>query len=122
MAAAAHHTLIVFVMAGTEDEAAQIARALVGERLAACVNISGPIHSIYHWRGAVEEAREHWLIIKTRKELYSMVERRVRELHSYEVPEIIAVVPSAGSAAYLQWILDATAPASAQRQGASRQS
>lgn len=122
MAAQARNTAIVFVMAGTEDEAARIAQALVGERLAACANIVGPVRSIYRWRGAVEDAREYWIMIKTRKELYSMVERRVRELHSYEVPEIIALVPSAGSAPYLEWILDSTSRATAPRRRAARRS
>lgn len=122
MAANARTTAIVLVMAGSADEAAQIARTLVTERLAACANIIGPVRSIYRWRGAVEEAREHWLVIKTRKELYSMVERKVRELHSYEVPEILALAPSAGSAAYLEWIFASTRGAAAPRRRAARQS
>jgi len=121
MAVNARNTALVFVMAGTEDEAARIAQALVTEQLAACANIIGPVRSIYRWRGAVEEAREHWIVIKTRKELYSMVERRVRELHSYEVPEILALTPSAGSAAYLEWILASTIAATTPRRRAARQ-
>ncbi len=85
-------------------------------------NIIAPVRSIYRWRGAIEEAREHWIVIKTRKELYSMVERRVRELHSYEVPEILALTPSAGSTAYLEWILASTSGATAPRRRAARPS
>jgi periplasmic divalent cation tolerance protein len=122
MAANARKTAIVFVMAGSEDEAARIARALVAEQLAACANIIAPVRSIYRWRGAIEEAREHWIVIKTRKELYPMVERRVRELHSYEVPEILAIAPVAGAATYLEWILDSTIGATTPRRRAARPS
>src|SRR6266478_7981801 len=78
-------------ISGSEDEAASIARTLVDERLAACVNIIGPARSIYRWRGAVEDAREYLLLLKTSARLYTKVERRVRELHSYEVPEVVAL-------------------------------
>jgi periplasmic divalent cation tolerance protein len=115
MTAKAGNTLIIFVMAGKKKEAEAIARTLVSEQLAACANIVGPVHSIYRWRGAVEEAREHWIMIKTRKTLYPSVERRVRELHDYDVPEILAVTPFAGSAAYLEWIADSTTAANPSR-------
>jgi periplasmic divalent cation tolerance protein len=121
MTANARNTLVVFVMAGKKAEAQTIARTLVSERLAACANIVEPVHSIYRWRGAVEEAREHWIMIKTRKTLYRTVERRVRELHSYDVPEILALAPAAGSAAYLDWILDSTITAQPSRRRAARQ-
>jgi periplasmic divalent cation tolerance protein len=100
---------LVLVMAGSEDEAATIARTLVDERLAACVNIIGPVRSIYRWRGAVEHAREHLLLIKTRARLYTKVERRVRELHSYEVPEVVALPFASGSHPYLEWLFESTA-------------
>jgi periplasmic divalent cation tolerance protein len=122
MNANARHTAVVFVMAGSANEAEQIARVLVNEQLAACANIIAPVHSIYRWHGAVEEAREHWIIIKTRKQLYPAVERRVRELHSYEVPEILAIAPSAGSTAYLAWILDSTIAARPTRRHIARPS
>jgi periplasmic divalent cation tolerance protein len=95
---------IIFVMAGDADEATKIARSLVSERLAACVNIVGPVRSIYRWRGAIEEAAEHLLVIKTRASLYAALERRVVELHSYEVPEVIALRIARGSKAYLEWL------------------
>jgi len=100
---------LVLLMAGSEDEAASIARTLVDERLAACVNIIGPARSIYRWRGAVEDVREYLLLIKTRARLYSRVERRVRELHSYEVPEVVALPFASGSNPYLEWLFESTA-------------
>jgi periplasmic divalent cation tolerance protein len=115
MAAKRGRPIVIFVMAGTETEAGHIAQALVTERLAACANIVGPVRSIYRWRGAIEEAREYWMVVKTRRELYSMVERKVRELHSYEVPEILALEPVAGSSAYLDWIVESTAGAAPRR-------
>jgi periplasmic divalent cation tolerance protein len=101
---------IVFVMAANEDESGRIAHALVEERLAACVNIVCPVRSIYRWRGAIEDASEYMLVIKTRVRNFSKLERRVRELHSYEVPEIVAIPLAAGSKPYLAWLAESTAP------------
>jgi periplasmic divalent cation tolerance protein len=95
-------------MAGNEDEAARIGHALVEERLAACVNILGPARSIYRWRDKIEDEREYLLVIKTRAGLYSKVERRVHELHSYEVPEVVALPMATASTPYLKWLLDST--------------
>jgi periplasmic divalent cation tolerance protein len=100
---------IVLVTAGDEQQAQSIARRLVDERLAACVNIVGPIRSVYRWRDAVADDPEFLLLIKTRASLLSRLERRVIELHSYEVPEVLALAPSGGSAAYLGWLFEATA-------------
>jgi periplasmic divalent cation tolerance protein len=108
MASGATNSRIVFVMAADAEQAVSIARTLVEESLAACVNIVGPVRSIYKWRGAIEDQSEHMLVIKTRAALFGKVERRVRELHSYEVPEIIALPISAGSAPYLAWIGEST--------------
>jgi periplasmic divalent cation tolerance protein len=96
-------------MAGSEEEAAKIARALVEERLAACANIIGPVRSIYRWRGAIEDEREYLIMVKTRARLYPVLERRVKELHSYEVPEIVAIALAAGSRRYVEWIFESTA-------------
>ena len=85
-----------------------IARRLVDERLAACVNIVGPMRSVYRWRDAIEEDTEFLLLIKTRAPLVARVERRVIELHSYEVPEVLAIVPAEGSAGYLAWLMEST--------------
>jgi periplasmic divalent cation tolerance protein len=101
--------VVVLVTAGTADEAGRLARALVEERLAACVNVVGPIRSIYRWQGAVEEADEHLLVVKARAAGFAALEARVRTLHSYDVPEVIALPLRAGSAPYLAWLADATA-------------
>jgi periplasmic divalent cation tolerance protein len=101
---------IVLVTAGNEQQAHSIARHLVDDRLAACVNIVGPIRSVYRWGDAVEDEPEFLLLIKTRASLLGRLERRVIELHSYEIPEVLAIAPSGGSAAYLGWLLEATAP------------
>jgi periplasmic divalent cation tolerance protein len=111
MIAVARDFRMVFVMAANGDEAGRIARALVEERLAACVNITGPVDSVYRWRGAVENASEYMLVIKTSTRHFAKLERRVRELHSYEVPEIVAVTLSAGSKPYVAWLAESTRPA-----------
>jgi periplasmic divalent cation tolerance protein len=100
---------LVLVTAGCKRQARAIARRLVDELLAACVNIVGPIRSVYRWRDAVEEEAEFLLLIKTRASLLGRVERRVIELHSYEIPEVLVLAPSGGSAAYLGWLLESTA-------------
>jgi periplasmic divalent cation tolerance protein len=98
---------IVFSTAGTGEEARRIARHLVEARLAACVNIVPQIESIYRWQEKVESAREWLLLIKTSAELFPAVRDAIRQLHSYEVPECIAINIADGSAPYLQWIEDA---------------
>ena len=96
---------------GDEEQVLSIARVLVAERLAACVNVVGPITSVYRWRDAIEDNREYLLLIKTRATLYMKVERRVRELHTYEVPEVLALSADRGSPPYIQWILESTGAA-----------
>ena len=105
-----HKLRAIFTTTGTEEHALSIARALVSERLAACVNIIGPIKSVYRWRDAIEDDREYLLLIKTRATLYMKVESRVRELHTYEVPEVIALSLDRGSPPYIKWLLDSTGP------------
>jgi len=101
---------LMLVTAPNESDAHAIARALVGEGLAACVNVVGPIRSIYRWRDAIEDEAEFLLVIKTRARLYASVERRVKELHSYEVPEVLALPIETGSVPYLKWLFDVTGP------------
>jgi periplasmic divalent cation tolerance protein len=101
--------IVVYVTAGSAQEADHLAQALVGEKLAACVNRIKSIQSVYRWQGQVEQNEEELLIIKTRKELFPALEKRVRELHSYSVPEIIAVPLVAGSAGYLGWLQEQVA-------------
>jgi periplasmic divalent cation tolerance protein len=103
------HELVVLVTTSTRDEAASIAEALVSERLAACVNIVAAIESIYRWEGKVTRDSEALMIIKTTSERYPELERRVKELHSYTTPEVIAMRIERGSAQYLNWLRDSTA-------------
>lgn len=85
-------------------EADRIAEALVGERLAACVNILGAVRSVYRWQGAIERADEIAMIAKTTEALFERLAARVRTLHSYDTPAIVAWPIVAGDAAYLDWI------------------
>jgi len=97
---------VVLSTAGSEDEARTIAHHLVEHQLAACVNIVPQMESIYRWQGKVESAREWLLLIKTTAEKVPAVREVIRELHSYDVPECIAIAIEDGSAEYLQWIGD----------------
>jgi periplasmic divalent cation tolerance protein len=107
--------VVVFVTVASADEGDSLARALVEERLAACVNRLPGIHSTYRWEGKIEQNAEDLLVIKTRQSLFPALEKRVRELHSYNVPEVIALPVIAGSQPYLQWLAEATAePAEAE--------
>ena len=94
----------VFTTAASQDEAARIARMLVEERLAACVHVLGPITSTYRWQGAIQTSQEWLCIAKTARGLYGEVERAIRQAHSYDVPEILAIEVAAGSADYLAWL------------------
>ena len=97
--------ILVLVTCGSRKEARKVARALVRQRLAACVSEIGvPVTSTYPWKGEVESAKEFLLLIKTSKKRFAAVRDAVRKLHSYEVPEIIALPIAAGSVAYLDWI------------------
>lgn len=94
----------------TIEEAERIARHLVDRRLAACASISAPVRSIYRWRGAVEDAQEYVLTVKTRRDLFERVAAAIRTVHSYETPELIALPVVAGSAEYLEWMDRELAP------------
>lgn len=100
--------MVAFVTAATADEATRIARALVEERLAACVNIASPITSVYQWEGQVQQDAEVLLVIKTTDARLPDLIRRVKALHSYQVPEVIAIPIADGSPEYLRWLLDET--------------
>lgn len=100
--------VIVYITAPSEDEGARIAKMLVEERLAACVNIIKEIRSIYRWEEKLEDDREVLLIVKTRKELFDNLSTRVSELHSYSVPEIIALPIVDGSQDYIKWLSGVT--------------
>jgi periplasmic divalent cation tolerance protein len=100
--------IVAFITASNEDEAAKISRALVESRLAGCVNIIRNIRSIYSWQGKIEDEPEVLMIAKTRKPLLDALMKRVKELHSYTVPEIIALPIVEGSEDYLKWLREVT--------------
>lgn len=97
---------ILQVVTTTETKAAaqRIAEALVERRLAACVQVLGPITSTFRWEGKIQTAEEWMCVVKTRRGLYALVEAAIRELHPYQVPEIVATPVVEGSQAYLEWL------------------
>ena len=101
-------SIVIFVTCGSEEEGLKIANALVEGRLAACVNLISPIRSIYRWEGKIWDEEEWLLIIKTQKERFGEVEKKVKSLHSYSVPEIISLPIGDGSSSYLNWIEENT--------------
>mgnify|MGYP001250928217 CR=1 FL=1 len=106
----AAEVLLVLTNCPDEDSAERIARALVENRLAACVNMLAPVQSTYRWQGAVEQAEEVPLLVKCTRERYPALEEAIRQLHPYTVPEIVAVPVVAGFAPYLRWVADETTP------------
>ncbi|MCK5426682.1 MAG: divalent-cation tolerance protein CutA [Thermodesulfovibrionia bacterium] len=100
--------IVVLVTVPDEDEAARIAQALVKEKLAACANIITNIRSIYRWEGAIEDAQEVLMVAKTQRRHFSALSAKVRERHSYSVPEIIALPITEGSEDYLKWLNEST--------------
>ena len=101
--------LVVLVTTPEGGLSKRIAEALVGERLAACVNIVTGVESVYRWEGALTTGREQLLIIKTTESRLAALEKRIKELHEYSVPEILALKVEAGSEDYLRWINEMTA-------------
>ena len=99
--------LVVLVTTSTRDEASTLAGTLVSERLAACVNIVAAVESVYRWEGAITRDNETLMIIKTIDDRYADLERRVKELHSYSAPEVIALRIDRGSEQYLNWLREA---------------
>jgi periplasmic divalent cation tolerance protein len=100
--------LVVLVTAPSAEKAAELARALVEERLAACGNVVPGLRSIYRWQGAVQEDTEALLVLKTTRARFEALRDRILALHPYEVPEVLAVPVEAGSARYLGWIAEET--------------
>jgi len=100
--------IVVFITASSEEEAAKIAKALVESQLAGCVNIIKNIRSIYSWQGKIEDEPEVLMIAKTQKHLFDSLMKKVKELHSYTVPEIIALPIVEGSEDYLNWLREVT--------------
>ena len=101
---------IVLVTCSTVTEARRIARTVVSKRLAACVNLGlSPVESLYTWKGRVERAREYLLVMKTTAKCLAKLEREVKRLHSYDVPEFIALKGTEGAASYLAWLSSSVA-------------
>lgn len=97
------NTVLVLTTVGDNEQAEELARSLVEERLAACVNVHGPMTSFYRWKGAVERDAERQLVIKTTRDRLPALETRLKALHGYELPEFL-VLPVEGSAEYLEWV------------------
>ena len=102
--------IIVLSTCAGAEEAERIARQLLEKRLAACVNILAGARSLYRWQGAIEEAAECVLIVKSRQGLWEDLRAEIQRLHSYEVPEILLVAIDDGAAAYLDWLAAQLAP------------
>lgn len=100
----------VMTTTATQADAERIARTVLEARLAACVQIIGPLTSLYWWQGQIEQADEWLCLIKTRADMFADLERTIRSVHPYEVPEILAVPVVAGSADYLAWLNEEIGP------------
>ena len=96
--------IIVLVTIATKEEAEKIVQHLLNEKLIACGNIVGPVTSFFRWSGKIERAEEYLALMKSRKNLFAKLSEAVKALHSYEVPEILAVPVVEGSKAYLDWL------------------
>jgi periplasmic divalent cation tolerance protein len=96
--------IVVLTTCDSETQAQQLARHLVEARVAACVNILGQARSVYRWKEKVEDAAEWLLIIKSRRDLFAALRAEIQKLHTYEVPEVIALPVVDGSNAYLGWL------------------
>jgi periplasmic divalent cation tolerance protein len=103
--------LLVLTNLPDRASAERLAAALIDQRVAACVNLLSPAQSVYRWKGAVETAEEHPVLIKTSADRYPVLEQAIRAVHPYELPEIIAVPVERGLPAYLDWVESETRPA-----------
>jgi periplasmic divalent cation tolerance protein len=106
-----HEPIVVFATFPNVEMARGVVRSLVEERLVACGNLIPKVESIYRWQGAVETSTEVFAVLKTERSRYDALEKRLRELHPYEVPECISVRIDKGLSAYLRWMADSTASA-----------
>lgn len=104
--------VVIMVTAASKRECRKIARHLVEAKLAACVNITQPIESIYRWEGKIADSREYQLLIKSTRELFPEIKAAISKMHSYHTPEIICLPIIDGSRNYLQWVSDSVKPAS----------
>jgi len=96
--------IVVIMTVANREEAINIVRQLLREKLIACANIVGSVNSLYWWKGKIEESREFLVLMKTRENLFEKLAQKVKELHSYEVPEVIALPLVKGLPAYLSWL------------------
>jgi periplasmic divalent cation tolerance protein len=96
--------IVVLSTCASPEDAARIARALVEKKLAACVNVLPAVRSFYRWKGAIEDEQESLLVIKSSRGLFDQLRAEIEKLHSYEVPEVIAVPIVDGSEGYLEWL------------------
>jgi len=96
--------VVIFITTGTDEEAQEVAKALLNNRLAACVNIVPKINSIFWWNDTLDSAQENLLIVKSRASLLNEIVKLVKEVHSYETPEIVALPIIGGNPDYLDWI------------------
>ena len=101
---------IALTTIGSEADAIALAKTLVDERLAACVNVLPPMISIYRWKGSVEQDQEHQIVIKTTADRLPALEARLRQLHPYELPEFLVVDLAGGGSAYLAWVRESVGP------------
>ena len=104
--------VVVIVTAANREEAVKIVRSLLEERLIACANIVGPVSSIFWWEGKIDEASEFLVFMKSHENHFERLSERVTEIHSYDVPEIIALPIIKGSPSYLEWLSDSLQPVS----------
>jgi periplasmic divalent cation tolerance protein len=96
--------VVVFMTVSDKKEALKIVRRLLDERLIACANIVGPVSSLFWWEGKIDEASEFLVIMKSRKDLFKRLSERVKETHSYEVPEVLELPITEGLPSYLEWV------------------
>ena len=96
--------VLVLTTIAVEADGGALARTLVDERLAACVNVLPAMTSVYRWKGTVEQDREQQLVIKTSRDRLAALEARIRQLHAYELPEFLIIAADGGSEAYLAWV------------------
>ena len=96
--------IIIIVTANSKQEAQKITQHLLNKKLIACANIISPVTSLFHWSGKTEHAEEHLILMKSRQDLFEKIAETVKTLHSYEIPEILALPILAGSKAYLSWL------------------
>ena len=100
--------IVVLITASSREEAQKIASGVLADKLAACANILENVESHFWWQGKLDQAKETLVILKTRKALFNKLTQKIKSLHSYEVPEIIALPIISGNKAYLDWIDDST--------------